>query len=332
MSHKELKHNLLVGICIALLLAFLGEGWYVGQFRSELMETKMQLADALNRIAHLEHQSRVPFEPSPPNDPYADQQWALTEVEGTTLWLTTTGDREILVAVLDTGIDADHEDLEGKVAAEANFTDSPTPHDVYGHGTHIAGIIAANSNNGIGITGIAPESRLMNVKVANDKRQCQGLALAQGIIWAVDNGARVINISIELAEPSAQLEDAVNYAWSQGVLIIAAAGNQGGQSPVYPAFYENCIAVTATRQDGTLAPLSNYGDWVDFAAPGFNIYSTLPDNRYGYKSGTSVATAHISGLAALLFDVVSDTNGDNKANDEVRAALESAYSMKRLRS
>lgn len=332
MNHKELKHNLLVGICIALLLAFLGEAWYVGHVRSELMETKTQLVNAWNRIAHLEHQSTTLSDPSILDDPYAEQQRALRQVQAPTSRQIITGNREILVAVLDTGIDANHEDLKGKVAAEVNFTDSSTPHDVCGHGTLIAGIIAANSNNGIGITGIAPESRLMNVKVANDRRECRASAVAQGIIWAVDNGAHVINISIELGETSAALEDAVNYAWRQGAIIIAAAGNEGGQSPVYPAFYENCIAVTATRQDGTLAPLSNYGDWVDVAAPGFNIYSTLPDNRYGYKSGTSFATAHISGFAALLFDVLKDTNGDNKINDDVRAAIESVYSMKRLRS
>jgi thermitase len=206
--------------------------------------------------------------------------------------------------------------------AEVNLTDSPTPSDAYGHGTHIAGIIAASGNNGIGIAGVAPQCRLMNVKVADDKGRCQASAVAEGIIWAVDNGANVINISIELREPSAELEDAVNYAWSQGAVIIAAAGNDGSQSPVYPAYYENCLAVAATKQDGTLAPLSNHGDWVDAAAPGFNIYSTLPQNGYGYKTGTSFATAYVSGLAALLFNVVSDSNGDGRLNDEVRAAIE----------
>ncbi len=319
-------NKLLVGVCI-LLAAFLGEGWYLGQVQSELMETKVELVDAWNRIAHLERQSRVPSEPPMPGL-YADQQWELTQVQAPTPGGITTENREILVAVLDTGIDAKHEDLKGKVLAEVNFTDSPTPHDIYGHGTHTAGIIAA-SNNGIGITGVAPESRLMNVKVADDMGWCQASVVALGIIWAVDNGALVINISVEIREPSAELEEAVNYAWSQGAVVIAPAGNKGGQSPVYPAFYANCIAVAATRQDGSLAPLSNYGDWVDVAAPGFNIYSTLPNNSYGYKSGTSFAAAYVSGLAALLFNVVRDTNGDNKTNDEVRAALDSAYSIKR---
>ena len=257
-----------------------------------------------------------------PNDPYVEEQWALSQIQMSKLWQITPGNSEILVAVLDTGIDQNHEDLKGKVAIEINFTDSLTPGDVYGHGTHIAGIIAANSDNGIGIVGMAPESQLINVKIADDKGRCQASAVAKGIIWAVNNGANVINISVELEKPSLELESAVNYAWSQGVVIVTAAGNEGSQSPVYPACYENCIAVAATRQDDTLAPLSNYGDWVDVAAPGFNIYSTLPDNSYGYKSGTSFASAYVSGLAALLFSVVTDTNGDGRLNDEVRAAIE----------
>ena len=152
--------------------------------------------------------------------------------------------------------------------------------------------------------------------------RCSALALAKGIIWAADRGAQIINISIEIREPSPELERAVNYAWRQGSLIIAAAGNHGSESPVYPAYYENTVAVAATDQNDALVPLSNYGDWVDLAAPGFNIYSTLPSDSYGYKSGTSFATAYVSGLAALLFSIVTDTNNNGRLNDEVRAALE----------
>lgn len=169
---------------------------------------------------------------------------------------------------------------------------------------------------------MARDAQLMNVKVADDKGRCQPSVVAQGIIWAVNNGASVINISIEIREASPELEDAVDYAWNQGVIIIAAAGNDGSQSPIYPAYYENSIAVAATRENDTLAPLSNYGDWVNVAAPGFNIYSTLPDDGYGYKTGTSFAAPYVSGLAALLFSVVTDTNGDGKLNDEVRAVIE----------
>jgi len=256
------------------------------------------------------------------NDPYLDEQWALSQIQAPKLWQVTTGSPEIIVAVLDTGIDQSHEDLKDKVVAEFNCTDSPTLDDLHGHGTHIAGIIAASSNNGVGIVGVAPQCRLMNVKVADDKGRCQTPDLAEGIIWAVDHGANVINISIEIGESSPELAQAVSYAWNHGAVIIAAAGNHGSQPTVYPACYENCIAVAAITEDNSLAPLSNYGDWVDVVAPGFNICSTLPDNSYGYKSGTSFATAYVSGLAALLFSVVADSNGNGVLNDEVRSAIE----------
>ena len=250
------------------------------------------------------------------------EEWALIKINIPRLWQITKGDPTILVAVLDTGIDKGHEDLIGKVKAETNLTGSTTVLDIYGHGTHIAGLIAANSENSVGIAGVAPDIRLLNVKVADDSGRCQSSVLAEGIIWAVDNGAHVINISAEVGESSPQLEDAVNYAWSKGVLIVAAAGNGGNEIPVYPAFYEKCIAVTALRDNDKLAPLSNYGDWVDVAAPGFNIYSTLPDNNYGHKTGTSFATAYVSGLAALLFTIVADADGDGRLNHEVRTAIE----------
>jgi thermitase len=246
----------------------------------------------------------------------------LTEIEVSRLWQLTAGSHETTVAVLDTGIDQDHEELDGQVIAETNFSNSFTPNDIHGHGTHVAGIIAAK-NNGLGVIGVAPGCLLLNVKVADDTGRCSALVLAKGIIWAVDSGANVINVSIEIREPSPELERAVNYAWSQGCLIIAAAGNHGSESPTYPAYYENCLAVAAAGPDNNLIPLSNFGDWVDVIAPGLNIYSTLPDNDYGYKSGTSFACAYVSGIGALLFDIVTDTNSNDQLNDEVRAIIES---------
>ena len=277
---------------------------------------------SLTDISLSDTASAIPFKQPITNDPYAVKQWALSRIQAPVLWQTAEGDSQILVAVLDSGIDRNHEDLNGRVVAEVNFTDSPTSHDNYGHGTHIAGIIAAISNNGIGIDGLIPGSSLMNVKVVDGEGRCKAALVAEGIIWAVNNGVSVINISLEFKESSLELEDAINYAWSRGAVIIASAGNGGGELPIYPAYYERCIAVAAIRQNDTLAPLSNYGYWVDVAAPGFNIYSTLPDNSYGYKHGTSFATAYVSGLAAMLFNVVTDNNGDGKLNDEVRVAIE----------
>jgi len=142
-------------------------------------------------------------------------------------------------------------------------------------------------------------------------------------MWAMDHGARVINLSLAMVG-SPELEQAVNYAWSQGAVLVAAAGNKGSSEPSYPAYYDNCLAVAGTNENDSLALLSSYGDWVDVAAPGFNIYSELPANQYGYKTGTSAAGAHVSGVAALVFSVAQDNNGNGVVNDEVRWAIESS--------
>jgi subtilisin family serine protease len=249
-------------------------------------------------------------------------QWALERIHALPSTWRMDSNTPVLVAVLDTGIDKNHEELSGRVVAEIDLSESPTAADVYGHGTPIAGIIAADVDNGLGIMGLAPESLLINVKVADDDGRCRLAALAAGIIWAVDYGAQVINISIELKESTPDLEKAIDYAWDQGALVIAAAGNDGNSLPVYPAACKNCLAVTAIQENGTIAPLANYGDWVDVAAPGMDIYSTLPGNSYGYKHGTSFATAYVSGLAAVLFSLATDTSGDGKLNDEIRRAIE----------
>jgi subtilisin family serine protease len=256
-----------------------------------------------------------------PDDPYFLKQWTLSKVKALTSWQITKGDPEILVAILDTGIDRNHEDLRGQVVAEMNFTDSPTNGDQNGHGTHVAGIIAAHINNSLGIAGLAAASQLINVKVADDNGESQAEVVADGIIWVVNNGAKVINLSLNFREPSPELESAIYYAWLHGAVVVAAASNDTNQ-PSYPAYYERAIAVVASRSDDTIGPMSNYGDWVDVAAPGFNVYSTLPGNSYGYMSGTSFATAYVSGLAALLFDVATDINGNGQLNDEIRAAIE----------
>jgi thermitase len=263
-----------------------------------------------------------PVEPLIADESYIKQPPILSESEVSRLQQLTPRSYGTTVAILDTGIDQNHEELEGQVIAATNFSKSFTLIDVHGHGTHVAGIIAAK-DNGLGITGVAPGCPLLSVKVADDTGMCQALALAKGIIWAVDNGASVINISIEIRQPSPELEKAVDYAWSQGSLIVAAAGNNGDGSPVYPAYYENCLAVSAVGPDNNLIPLANFGDWVNVVAPGLDIYSSLPDDNYGYKSGTSFACAYVSGIGTLLFDIATDTNHNDRLNDEVRAIIES---------
>ena len=268
--------------------------------------------------ANTDNSDSSSYNPSPqatysPDAGYTSERWGVSKIEAPKAWEITLGDQSIKVAVLDTGINKDNPDLADKVVAEVNLTDSPTSDDLYGHGTHMAGTIAA----------IAPECRLMNVKVADDAGRCEESVVARGIIWAVDHGAEVINISLSM-KASPKLAEAVNYAWSKGAILVAAAGNKGGSEASYPAYYVNCLAVAGTNENNSLALLSSYGDWVDVAAPGFNIYSELPQNQYGYKTGTSSAGAHVSGVAALVFSITEDDNGNGTLNDEVRAAIESS--------
>ena len=251
------------------------------------------------------------------------KQWGLSTIMAPEAWQITSGGPDVVVAVLDTGIDQTHEDLAGKVVASINFTQSPTVDDLYGHGTHIAGIVAATANNAVGGTGVAYNCSLMNVKVAEDDGSCDSATVAKGIIWAVDNGAKVINISLTVTKTSLTLEKAIDYAWDKGAVIIAAAGNNYSSTPIYPAAYPNAIAVAATNKDDRLPQWSNHGDWVSLGAPGVDIYSTLPDDNYGYKSGTSSAAALVSGEAALLFTIVTDANGNGCINDEIRHGIES---------
>lgn len=242
-----------------------------------------------------------------PNDPGYAYQWALPKIQAPQAWDLTTGSSAIRIAILDTGIDQDHEDLRAKIVANRNFTTSPTVDDRQGHGTHVAGIAAAVTNNARGVAGVGFNAVLMNVKVLDDNGSGQYSWIANGIVWAADNGAHVINMSLGGPATSSTLEAAVRYAYSRGVVLVAAAGNENTSSPSYPAYYPECIAVAATDQNDAKASFSNYGAWVDIAAPGVSIYSTLPNHtnrtgvrNYGYLSGTSMAAPHVAGVAALI--------------------------------
>jgi len=276
-----------------------------------------------------------------PDDTCFDKQWGMhntgqtsgtpdADIDAPEAWDITKGTAEIKIAILDSGIDQDHEDLcpdtnSCKMLASKNFTDSPTVDDKYGHGTHVAGIAAAITNNGTGVAGVGYNSSLLNVKVLNDQGSGYYSWIADGIVWAAVDGAKVINMSLGGKQKSSTLQNAVNYAWSNGVVVVAAAGNDGNPSPNYPAKYENCIAVAATDDDDAKAGFSNYGDWVDVAAPGLYIYSTFPNHpyaigkslNYDYGSGTSMSTPFVSGLAALVWATSYGTS-----NQAVRDRIE----------
>ena len=251
-----------------------------------------------------------------PNDPEFDlHQYGPQIIQADKAWDITTGDPDILVAVVDTGADMSHPDLQGKVVAGWDFVnDDADPSDDNGHGTHVTGIIAAVTNNGIGIAGVGYNTRVLAVKVLSSSGAGYYSKVAQGITYAADHGARVINLSLRGTVDSSLLKDAVDYAWNKGVLVVAAAGNDGSSDPVYPASYEHVLAVSATDWNDQHWSVSNYGDYVDLAAPGVGIYSTDWEGGagpYASRSGTSMASPHVAAVAALMLAVNPDlTNQD----------------------
>ncbi len=260
-----------------------------------------------------------------PNDPYFGSQWGMTKIQAPDAWDVTTGQSAVRIAILDTGVDQDHQDLASKIVANKNFTTSSTVDDRYGHGTHVAGIAAAATNNGLGVAGVGYSCSIMNVKVLDDNGSGYYSWIANGITWAADNGAKVISMSLGGSSGSSTLQSAVNYAWSKGVVLVAAAGNNGNTAATYPAYYANCIAVAATDQNDMKASWSSYGSWVDVAAPGVEILSTLPNHtnkigasNYGSLSGTSMATPHVAGLAGLIW-----ASSYGTSNTDVRSRIES---------
>lgn len=243
-----------------------------------------------------------------PSDLYFGKQWGMTKIQAPEAWDITQGSSAVKIAICDTGIDQNHEDLGAKIVANKNFTLSRTVDDLYGHGTHVAGIAAAITNNGKGVAGVGFNSSLMNAKVLGDTGSGYYSWVAKGVIWAADNGAKVINLSLGGSSPSDTLKNAVEYAWGKGLVLVAAAGNANSDAPLYPAYYDKSIAVAATDLNDVKASFSNYGIWVDMAAPGVDIFSTMPNHKnrigirnYGSLSGTSMSTPHVAGAAALVF-------------------------------
>lgn len=274
------------------------------------------------------------------NDPAISQAWGLKKADAARAWTLTKGSRDIVVAVIDTGIDINHEDLKGNlwknpgetgtdslgreksmngvdddkngfiddvhgwnfVASNAKLADN------HGHGTHIAGILGAEANNGKGIVGIAPEVSIMVLKYFDPQSPGSDNLknTIKSIYYAANNGAQIINYSGGGLEYSQEEHDAVDYARKKGILFVAAAGNErsdSDKSPYYPADYglDNIISVTAFNPSQEVLSSSNWGiDSVDIAAPGQNILSTLPGNSYGFMTGTSQATAFVTGAASLV--------------------------------
>jgi subtilisin family serine protease len=288
------------------------------------------------------------------NDPLRDQQWGLDQINAEEAWATTTGSG-VVVAVVDSGVDLGHPDLRGQLVQGATFIDCEPScgngdwkgpdgvgNDYDEHGTHVAGIIAAATDNGEGIAGTAPDARIMPIK-ALEEGAGSFEDIANGIRWAVDNGADVVNLSLgalpgvqalTLTGLMAETAEAIAYADENGVLVVAAAGNETFPLCGTPAFDDGALCVTSTTKEETPSWFSNGGlkpDLLSVAAPGGaglvscedDIVSTVPvgtgsdacgESDYDYYAGTSMATPHVAGVAALLF-------AQGRTLDNVKSAL-----------
>lgn len=258
------------------------------------------------------------------NDTGRSRQWALSRLKAESVWSATTGgasrrkgNRQATVAVVDTGVAA-HVDLGSNRLAGRDFVDPGTSAtDPNGHGTHVAGIVAAIANNRRGVAGLAPHARILPVRVLDADGSGTTDVIARGVVWATDQGAQVINMSLAATQSDTALLKAVQYAQRQGVLVVAAAGNDGqgcflfGCPTQYPAAYTDVVGVGAVTSSLSRASFSSFGSWVDIAAPGDVILSTIPSSqrlggdcdgrRYCALSGTSMASPYVAAAAALAY-------------------------------
>ena len=267
-----------------------------------------------------------------PDDPAYAQQWGLVKINAPAAWDRCTGDPSVVVAVVDTGADLDHPDLAAQLVPGFDMVDlgphptppagfrfegdfagrDATPDDEVGHGTHVAGTIAAASDNALGVAGVTWTCRIMPIKamtrmVRISDGQVRGVGssadIAAAISYAADHGASVVNLSLGSSSSTTVESSAIAYAIGRGCVVVAAMGNDGTGSPSYPAAYPDVVSVGAIDRTDQRASFSQTGSHIDVVAPGVDVLSTYPDNTYASLSGTSMATPHVSGVAALVRSV-----------------------------
>lgn len=238
------------------------------------------------------------------NDTFYSYQWHLPRISCPSAWDVTKGQSSTVIAIIDSGVYLAHSDLATKLVPGFDFyTGDADSSDEYGHGTAVAGAAGACGNNSVGVAGVAWNNCIMPLKVTGTAGTTSHSLLAEAIIYAVDHGARVINMSFASATSTVALQSAIDYAWTNNVVIVASAGNYGSSVPQYPAACTNVVAVTAIQSNDTLATWSCYGSHVTVTAPGVTIWTTNKDGNYGAWSGTSFSSPIVAGVAALIASV-----------------------------
>lgn len=243
-----------------------------------------------------------------PNDPRYNEQWAADVMGLSWSWgQLPANPTPVTVAVIDSGICATHPDLSGRVLSGYDFIDDNSdPADQFGHGCAVAGVIAANANNGQGIAGVAPNARIMPLRVLDSSGNGDYSAISQAIVYAADNGADIINLSLAGRFYSQVMADAVTYATSRGVDVVAASGNFGSEELYYPAAFPGVVAVGSVDPTLQRSSFSNYGAHVRMMAPGRDILTTSMDGGYDFQTGTSFAAPQVAGLMALSMALGTD--------------------------
>jgi hypothetical protein len=268
-------------------------------------------------VAYAERDGRVRVASTVPNDPWWPNQGSLPHVNAPQAWDLTSGSPQVVIAVLDTGVDSTQPDLRGSFVPGYDFVNNDAdPSDDQGHGTQAAGVAAARSNNGAGVASYCWSCSIMPVKVLDATGSGSMAAVAAGITWATDHGARVISMSLAGSAGYSTLQNAVQYAHDKGVVLVAAAGNYGSTAPMYPAAYPQVLSVAGSNPDDTLNANSDYGSWVKLAAPWCN-WTTARGGQYGTYCGTSSATPAVAGMAGLAFSL-----NPAATNAQVERALE----------
>ncbi|MBX3382014.1 MAG: S8 family serine peptidase [Phycisphaeraceae bacterium] len=236
---------------------------------------------------------------SAPNDPQYPNQWHLTRIQAPSAWGVTTGHEDVIIAILDTGVDANHPDLAGRLVPGWNvYNANSDTSDVHGHGTKVAGAAAAAGNNSVGIASVAYTSRVMPIRIAAADGSATASAMANGLVWSADRLARVANISYAASSSSA-VRTAAQYFQNAGGVVCISAGNQG--MVLTHADNPHVLTVSATGTGDALASFTNTGTPINVAAPGVGILTTQRGGGYGSSNGTSFSSPVVAGIAALVF-------------------------------